>query len=103
MLLRAERWRWLSNDPQPGWVEVEFTDADERRWIVADKPPIFFTDPTWDRDTEIPAHVSIECRVIDDLATSPVVTVTLAWGVESFPERTSTFRVRRDQLHSEQL
>jgi hypothetical protein len=33
--------RWISDEPQPGWIEVEFLDAEGRRWLVHDKPPIF--------------------------------------------------------------
>jgi hypothetical protein len=96
VLLRAERWRWISDEPQPGWIEVEFTDATDHRWIVADKPPIFFSEPIWYRATDLPVFVSVDCEVVEDVATSPVVSVTLKWGVESIPEGVSTFRVRRD-------
>jgi hypothetical protein len=101
VLLRAERWRWISDEPQPGWIEVEFTDADDHQWIVADKPPIFFTEPEWNRANDQPHVVSINCEVIKDVATSPVVSVKLKWGVESIPEGVSTFCVRRDQLHQD--
>jgi hypothetical protein len=99
VILRAERWRWISDEPQPGWVEVEFTDADDRSWVVADKPPIFFSEPDWHRATDLPAFVSIDCEVVNDETASPIVSVTLKWGVQSIPEGVSTFRVRRDQLH----
>ncbi len=28
-----------------GWIEVEFIDADGRRWLVHDKPPMFAEPP----------------------------------------------------------
>jgi hypothetical protein len=37
--------RWISDEPQPGWIEVEFIDAGGRRWLVHDKPPIFVNPP----------------------------------------------------------
>jgi hypothetical protein len=43
--VRATALRWVSDEPQPGWVEVEFIDADGRRWLVHDKPPIFAEPP----------------------------------------------------------
>jgi hypothetical protein len=41
------RWhtiRWVSEEPQPGWVEVRMTDAFGREWIFLDKPAIFGGD-----------------------------------------------------------
>jgi hypothetical protein len=43
--IRATALRWISDEPQPGWIEVEFIDADGRRWLVHDKPPIFAEPP----------------------------------------------------------
>jgi hypothetical protein len=41
----ASALRWISDEPQPGWIEVEFIDADGRRWLVHDKPPMFEEPP----------------------------------------------------------
>jgi hypothetical protein len=43
--IRATALRWISDEPQPGWIEVEFIDADGRRWLVHDKPPMFVEPP----------------------------------------------------------
>lgn len=43
--IRATALRWISDEPQPGWIEVEFIDADGRRWPVHDKPPMFVEPP----------------------------------------------------------
>jgi hypothetical protein len=39
--IRATALRWISDEPQPGLIEVEFFDAHDRRWLVHDKWPIF--------------------------------------------------------------
>jgi len=41
----ASALRWISDEPQPGWIEVEFIDADGRRLLVHDEPPIFEEPP----------------------------------------------------------
>jgi hypothetical protein len=43
--VRATVLRWISDEPQPGWIEVEFIDAEGRQWLVHDKPPIFALPP----------------------------------------------------------
>jgi hypothetical protein len=62
--LRATALRWISDEPQPGWVEVELVDADGRRWLVHDKPPIvaeppngFLPTSSYPMPTLIPCHV----------------------------------------------
>ena len=39
--VRARAVRWISDEPQPGWIEVEFITADGQRHLVHDKPPMF--------------------------------------------------------------
>ncbi len=43
--IRATAMRWISDEPQPGRIEVEFVDPDGRRWFVRDKAPIFAEPP----------------------------------------------------------
>ena len=93
--------RWVSDDPQPGWVEVSFEDADGRTWIVCDKPPIFSGDP-WDRATDRPREVHIGCSVLGEPQEhEKIVDILLDWGTESL-EGASTFRVRRTALRDDE-
>jgi hypothetical protein len=40
-VVSCEITRFVSAEPQPGWVEAVLTDAGGRRWLFHDKPPIF--------------------------------------------------------------
>jgi hypothetical protein len=55
--------RWLSDEPIPGVVEVEFVDADGMRHILVDKAPIFGADLK--PDTPYPVDVLVACEIFD--------------------------------------
>ena len=62
--IRASALRWISDEPQPGWIEVEFVDADGRRWQVHDKWPMFAEPPGGFWPTSYyPARTMIPCDV----------------------------------------
>jgi hypothetical protein len=63
--VRATVLRWISDEPQPGWIEVEFSDGDGRRWLVHDKPPIFVEPPgRFSAATSYPVPTLIPCQVL---------------------------------------
>ena len=62
MKLAVEITRFLDKS-QPGWVEVEFTDAEGRRHIFRDKVPIF-TDKDLDGATAYPQPGGIRCEIV---------------------------------------
>lgn len=86
---RALEGRWTSDEPPLGWVEVDFVDADGRRWTVADKPSIF-SQLTWTSDTSLPADLTVDCYV--EHAVDREAVVRLAWGLETATGE-ATFRV----------
>lgn len=87
-LLRCEATRWVSDEPQPGWVEVQ--DAHGRTWRFFDKPPIFGIGATLTSTLCYPVPVAIPVRIVEE---GDVLTVsTDPYGVES-EEGESTFRV----------
>src|ERR1700677_1887837 len=55
--------RWVADEPQPGLVEAQLTDADGRVWSLIDKEPIFCRDPV-SRETVFPVPAVIRCRVL---------------------------------------
>ena len=61
--LRARAVRWASDEPIPGWVEVEFVDADGLPRILEDKPPIF-GGPDLAPDTAYPVDVLVACETL---------------------------------------
>jgi hypothetical protein len=92
--------RWLSDEPQPGWVEARFTDASGRQWRIEDKPPIF-SDRTMRAD-DLPAAGSVGCSVksvhLDaKLRLVAVIRVNLAQATDG----SSEFQVLADQLAGE--
>lgn len=86
--LRCSAVRWVADEPQPGTVEVTFTDADARLWSVIDKYPIFTTDVLGPASA-YPVAVAIRVRIIEDA--EPMVISIDVDGVEA--DGTSTFRV----------
>jgi 2-amino-4-hydroxy-6-hydroxymethyldihydropteridine diphosphokinase len=54
------------DDSQPGWVECEFTDVDDRTHTVVDKVPIFTSDRI-DANTKLPLHGTVECEIVAKL------------------------------------
>jgi hypothetical protein len=64
--LRCVAVRWVSDEPQPGWVEVLLTDTDGRTWQFFDKPPIFDATGRLTSSSTFPAPVVMRVRVIEE-------------------------------------
>jgi hypothetical protein len=93
--VRCEATRWVSDEPQPGWIEVQLTDADGRTWRFLDKPRVFAGGANISNTTEFPVAVAIPARII---AENDLITVsTDPHGIQA-KEGTSTFRVLPSQL-----
>src|SRR5258707_9964638 len=79
--VRASALRWVSDEPQPGWVEVEFVDAEGHRWLVHDKPPMFAEPPGgFLRTSSYPIPTMIPCEIVGSQLSSSgreLVRVTL--------------------------
>jgi hypothetical protein len=56
--------RWIADEPQPGLVEAQLTDADGQLWSFIDKEPIFCRDPVG-KHAPFPVAGVIRCQVID--------------------------------------
>jgi hypothetical protein len=94
-LLPCEATRWVGDEPQPGWIEVQLKDVDGRTWRFFDKPVIFEGGAEISSSTAFPVAVAIPVRIVDGV---DVVTVsTDPQGIES-EEGESTFRVVRSAL-----
>ncbi|MFJ9695763.1 hypothetical protein [Kitasatospora sp. NPDC101183] len=105
--IRGEAVRWVGDDPQPGLVEVRFTDADGIRRPIVAKTPNFDTDEalgpgTWiGSDSPFPFPALFDCIALttDGTGDDEIVTVSL-----DFPYYTegacdpTEFRVWRNQL-----
>jgi hypothetical protein len=78
--LACEAVRWVSDEPQPGWIEVVMTDAGGRLWRFFDKPPIFSAQNIT-RDSSFPIPVIIRVNIIED--GDPLTVSTGVDGVES--------------------
>lgn len=99
--LRAQAVRWVCDEPFPGLVEVQFTDAAGRCWSLVDKAPVFDTDGGLGPDSAFPVPIGVACVIRGDGGSTEdgdLVTVSTApHGVESAEGR-DEFTVRRDQL-----
>ncbi|MEV6893683.1 hypothetical protein [Kribbella sp. NPDC051137] len=89
--------RWVSDDPIPGWVEVEFEDADGVRHVLADKPPIFGGYEQLASDTDYPVAVLVACEVLAVDADRVRITTERPSGITTVDGCTE-FVVHRQQL-----
>lgn len=77
--------RYLSDDPQPGIVECEFTDARERRWVFVEKTAVVSADLLESR-TAYPQPGIIACEILGQSRDSDgrevfLVDTERPWGV----------------------
>lgn len=99
--LRCEAVRWADDEPWPGVVEVQFTDAEGRRWSLFDKAPIFAATGELGPDTSYPVEVTVACAVAEDdglAGDDQVVTVSTSPHGVTAPDGREEFTVRREQL-----
>lgn len=62
--LRCQIVRWVSDEPQPGWVEAQVVDAGGRVWSFFDKPPIFSNKVLGPGSGFVPG--AMRCRVLSE-------------------------------------
>jgi hypothetical protein len=94
--------RWVSDEPQPGWIEVQLTDADGTVWSFFDKPPIVDVHDRIRRDATYPLEVELACEIVSrqrDAKGRELLTISTRhpWGVEAEDGR-DQFQVTPDQL-----
>ena len=96
--VRCELVRWIADEPQPGWVEACFTDANGHRWSFFDKPPVF--GALISRSSILPVAGVIKCEVVasrSDERGKEILEIRLLDGVES-EKGLVRFEVRADQV-----
>ncbi|WRZ88180.1 hypothetical protein OHB54_03435 [Streptomyces sp. NBC_01007] len=99
VFLRCEAVRWVDDEPQPGLVEVRFTDAHHHEWTFIGKWPRFGGEDLHP-DSSYPVEVGILCDILDSVSSGTTDTVKISVtprGVESL-EGCVEFEVRADQL-----
>lgn len=95
---RAAAVRWVSDEPQPGWVEVILTDASGRKHSIFDKPPLFDAANRVRPDSAYPIEVDLQCDVEADAGGE--VVVRLLHGLESSTGR-FRFTLRAETVTTE--
>ncbi|WP_159401252.1 hypothetical protein [Streptomyces sp. NRRL B-24484] len=89
----------MDDEPWPGLVEVQFTDAAGRCWSLVDKAPISAAMGELGPDSVYPVEVTVACVVAEGHGlpdNDEVVTVSTS-GVTTLDGR-EEFTVRWDQL-----
>jgi hypothetical protein len=100
--VRCEVVRWVSDEPQPGWVEARLVDASGRQWTFFDKPPLFDAGDDLTPDTDYPVEAVMACTVVDvgvgaDGQQLVTISTSSPWRLES-QEGRDEFQVTQDQL-----
>lgn len=91
----------MDDEPWPGVVEVQFTDAAGRRWSLFDKAPIFAAMGELGPDTSYPVEVTVACAVAEGdrpAGDGEFVTVSTSVHGVTTPDGLEEFTVRRNQL-----
>ncbi|HET9781150.1 MAG TPA: hypothetical protein VFR33_05160 [Candidatus Dormibacteraeota bacterium] len=94
--IRAEAVRWSADEPLPGLVEIELTDADGHVWRFVDKAPVFDAENVLTPTTQYPVGISVACTIIERRDDRVVVDTAQPWGVES--DGVARFIVHSDQV-----
>jgi hypothetical protein len=92
---------WKADEPQPGLVEVNLTDAEGRLWRFVDKWPIFSAE-VLDSSSGFPRVAAIRCQVerievMPDGSRVSLITTSSPDGVESLEGKTE-FHVRAEDV-----
>lgn len=100
--LRCQVVRWVSDEPQPGWVEARFTDAHGHQWTFFDKPPIFENGAELTPAASYPQEAGLACEVTGSQIWTDgreilSISTRTPWSIES-EEGQSEFHVSRDQF-----
>ncbi|WP_329611825.1 hypothetical protein [Kitasatospora herbaricolor] len=91
----------MDDEPWPGVVEVQFTDAAGRCWSLVDKAPIFAAMGELGPDSAYPVEVTVACAVAGGHGlpeNDEVVTVSTSPHGVTTPDGREEFTVRQDQL-----
>ncbi|MFE7707587.1 hypothetical protein ACFU6I_17685 [Streptomyces sp. NPDC057486] len=99
--LRAEAARWVDDEPFPGMVEIQFTDAEGRRWSLVDKAPVFDAEGVLGPDSAYPLEIGVACVISGSVGLQEgdeLVTISTAPHDVTTTDGRDEFTVRRDQL-----
>jgi hypothetical protein len=85
--------RWVSDEPFPGWVQVQITDVHGVVWSLFDKPTVFDDEDRLRNHTAYPVDVEVPCEVIGrgwlrDGTEVVTISTLLPCGIEALGGRT---------------
>ncbi|MFD1147115.1 hypothetical protein [Saccharothrix hoggarensis] len=85
--------RWVSDEPFPGWVQVQITDAHGVVWSLFDKPTVFDDEDRLRNHTAYPVDVEVPCEVVGrgrltDGTEVLTISTRLPFGIEAQDGRT---------------
>lgn len=98
--IRCQVVRWVADEPFPGLVEAQFTDAHDRLWVFRDKSAMFaqvLTSRTRYPVAAVIAGTVSASRRDADARDIVIISTGEPWGLESV-EGSSTFEVTAAQL-----
>lgn len=94
--IKVEIVKWLADEPIPGWVEAQFTDARGNVRAFFDKPDIFTAEPVRP-STTFPVPGRLRCEIVDRGNDAGGTTMTVR-TLETDSNGEDLFVVRPDQI-----
>jgi hypothetical protein len=96
---------WVSDEPIPGLVKVELTDADGKTWEFIDKAPMFDPEEILKPDSHYPVEISLACSRLSEPGTgedSVLISTAHPWGLETV-DGNSDFWIEASRIRNEDL
>jgi hypothetical protein len=88
--------KWLADEPIPGWVKAQFTDARGEVRVFFDKPDVFTAEPVV-RSTRFPVPGKLRCEIVDRGADRDATSISVR-TFETDSDGQDLFEVRQDQI-----
>lgn len=100
MFVAAYATMWVSDEPQPGLVQITMADAHGRQWTFVDKSPVFGFSLS--RETAYPVEVGLACTILSRHIGGngrgvAVISTEAPWGLASV-DGVTRFTIYADQL-----
>jgi hypothetical protein len=83
MYVYAQAVRWVGDEPFPGLVEIQITDASGKVHTLVDKAAMFDRGHVLRKDSSYPLEVMLACVLVEKLVDTARISLARPWGLET--------------------